>query len=111
MRCAIKMAQLHNIVHLSLPDNMLALEDARMLADLLKRNTPLRKLNLSTNQLDADCAALISNSLIYNNNLQLLDLSQNLLGDLGVYLLLTPIIRKQLQVKSIVNLTTPLIRD
>ena len=32
MRCAIKMAQLHNILFLSLPDNMLALEDARMLA-------------------------------------------------------------------------------
>ena len=69
MRCAIKMAQLHNILHLSLPDNMLALEDARMIADLIKRNTPLRKLNLSTNQLDADCAALIANSLIYNTNL------------------------------------------
>ena len=69
MRCAIKMAQLHNILHLSLPDNMLALEDARMIADLIKRNTPLRKLNLSINQLDADCAALIANSLIYNTNL------------------------------------------
>ena len=49
MRCAIKMAQLHNITYLSLPDNMLALEDARMISDLIKRNTPLRKLNLSTN--------------------------------------------------------------
>lgn len=49
MRCAIKMAQLHNILFLSLPDNMLALEDARMLAQLLKRNTPLRKLNLRDN--------------------------------------------------------------
>lgn len=96
MRCAIKMAQLHNILYLSLPDNMLALEDARMIADLIKRDTPLRKLNLSTNQLDADCAALISNSLIYNSNLQLLDLSKNMLGDLGVYLLLSPLIRKQL---------------
>ena len=84
-------------MHLSLPDNMLALEDARMIADLIKRDTPLRKLNLSTNQLDADCAALISNSLIYNKNLQLLDISKNLLGDFGVYLLLTPLIRKNLQ--------------
>ena len=75
---------------------MLALEDARMIADLIKRDTPLRKLNLSTNQLDADCAALISNSLIYNKNLQLLDISKNLLGDFGVYLLLTPLIRKNL---------------
>lgn len=51
----------------------------------------------ATNQLDADCAALISNSLIYNKNLQLLDISKNLLGDFGVYLLLTPLIRKNLQ--------------
>ena len=75
---------------------MLALEDARMIADLIKRNTPLRKLNLSMNQLDADCASLIANSLIYNQNLKLLDMSKNLLGDLGVYLLLTPIVRKHL---------------
>jgi hypothetical protein len=49
MRCAIKMAQIHNILHLSLPDNMLALDDTRMIADLVKRNTPLRNLNLKTN--------------------------------------------------------------
>lgn len=42
MRCAIKMAQIHKIIYLSLPDNMLALEDARMLAQMLKLNTPLR---------------------------------------------------------------------
>ncbi len=36
MRCAIKMAQIHNILHLSLPDNMLALEDSRMIAALIK---------------------------------------------------------------------------
>ena len=69
MRCAIKMTQIHNILHLSLPDNMLALEDTRMIADLVKRNTPLRRLNLQTNQLDADCAALIANALIYNSKL------------------------------------------
>ena len=96
MRCTIKMAQIHQILHLSLPDNMLALEDSRMIADLIRRNTPLRKLNLSQNQLDADCAALIANSLIYNKNLQLLDMSRNNLGDLGVYLLLTPLLRKHL---------------
>lgn len=96
MRCAIKMAQIHNILHLSLPDNMLALEDSRMLSDLIRRNTPLRKLNLSTNKLDADCAALLANALIYNSNLRLLDLSNNIFGDLGVYLILTPLIRKHL---------------
>ena len=69
MRCAIKMTELKNILYLSLPDNMLGLEDARMLSDLLMKNTPLRNLNLSTNSLDADCAALLANSLIYNSNL------------------------------------------
>lgn len=49
MRCAIKMSELNDIVHLSLPDNMLQLEDARMIADLLKKNTPLRHLNLAEN--------------------------------------------------------------
>ena len=90
---------------------MLALEDARMIAGLLKRNTPLRKLNLSTNQLDADCAALIANSLIYNGNLQFLDISQNVLGDLGAYLLLSPLIRKQLREQSIISASTPVIRE
>lgn len=96
MRCAIKMTELKNILYLSLPDNMLGLEDARMLSDLLMKNTPLRNLNLSQNSLDADCAALISNSLIYNSNLKLLDVSENCIGDLGVFILLTPIIRKEL---------------
>ena len=77
MRCAIKMTELKNILYLSLPDNMLGLEDARMLSDLLMKNTPLRNLNLSNNSLDADCAALIANSLIYNSNLKLLDVSEN----------------------------------
>ena len=90
---------------------MLALEDTRMISDLIKRDTPLRKLNLSANQLDADCAALIANSLIYNKNLRLLDISKNILGDFGVYLLLTPIIRKYLQEQGIVNKQTPTIRD
>ena len=75
MRCAIKMTEIRNIVHLSLPDNMLGLEDARMLSDLLITNTPLQKLDLSQNSLDADCADLIANALIYNSNLQVLDVS------------------------------------
>ena len=69
MRCAIKMTELRDILYLSLPDNLLGLEDTRMLSDLLMKNTPLRNLNLSTNSLDADCAALLANSLIYNSNL------------------------------------------
>ena len=96
MRCAIKMTELKDILYLSLPDNMLGLEDARMLSDLLIKNTPLRKLNLSRNSLDADCAALLANSLIYNSNLQFLDVSHNRIGDLGIFILLTPLIRKEL---------------
>lgn len=84
MRCAIKMTELQNIVHLSLPNNMLSLEDARMLADMINKNTPLKTLNLSQNELDADCAALIANALIYNSNLTVLNLKDNRLGDLGV---------------------------
>ena len=49
MRCAIKMTELKSILYLSLPDNMLGLEDTRMLSDLLIKNTPLRNLNLSKN--------------------------------------------------------------
>lgn len=47
MRNAIKMTELRNIMYLSLPDNMLGLEDARMLSDLLIKNTPLQKLDIS----------------------------------------------------------------
>ena len=96
MRCAIKMTELKNIMYLSLPDNMLGLEDARMLSDLLMKNTPLRNLNLSKNSLDADCAALLANSLIYNSNLKFLDVSHNMIGDLGVHIILRPLIRKEL---------------
>ena len=111
MRCAIKMTELKNILYLSLPDNMLGLEDSRMLSDLLMKNTPLRNLNLSKNSLDADCAALLANSLIYNSELQLLDVSENIIGDLGVFILLTPIIRKELQAQSITDKKTPIIPE
>ena len=111
MRCAIKMTELKNILFLSLPDNMLALEDARMLSDLLIKNTPLRNLNLSKNSLDADCAALLANSLIYNSNLQFLDVSNNMIGDLGVFILLAPLIRKELQLNSITGKKTPVIPE
>ena len=47
MRCAVKISELRNIVHLSLPDNMLGLEDSRMLSQLIIKNTPLKKLDLS----------------------------------------------------------------
>ena len=111
MRCAIKMTELKNIMYLSLPDNMLGLEDARMLSDLLIKNTPLRNLNLSKNSLDADCAALLANSLIYNSNLKFLDVSHNMIGDLGVFIILMPLIRKELQASSITEKKTPIIPE
>ena len=105
------MTELKNIMYLSLPDNMLGLEDARMLSDLLMKNTPLRNLNLSKNSLDADCAALLANSLIYNSNLKFLDVSHNMIGDLGVHIILRPLIRKELQALSITEKKTPVIPE
>jgi Ran GTPase-activating protein (RanGAP) involved in mRNA processing and transport len=75
MRCAIKTAELQGILHLSLPDNMLGLDDARMLSQMIRQNTPLKTLDLSCNQLDADCAALLGNALIYNGNLKIVNVS------------------------------------
>jgi hypothetical protein len=48
---------------------MLGLEDARMLSEMLRKDSPLKILNLRQNQLDADCAVLIANSLLHNKNL------------------------------------------
>jgi len=53
MRCAIKSVELCKIRHLSLPDNMLGLEEAKMIAAMIKVNPPLTTLNLETNNLDA----------------------------------------------------------
>lgn len=38
-------------------------------------------------------------------------MSKNVLGDLGVHFLITPLIRKHLQAMSIVALSTPTVRD
>lgn len=111
MRCAIKMTELQNIMHLSLPDNMLGLEDARMLADMISKNTPLKTLNLSQNDLDANCAALIANALVYNSNITVINVRDNRLGDLGVQLLIAPLIRKQLQLKEICFKEVPVFSD
>jgi hypothetical protein len=46
MRCAIKSVELLKITHLSLPDNMLGFEEAKMLAAMIKMDPPLRILNL-----------------------------------------------------------------
>lgn len=69
MRCAIKSVELCRIRHLSLPDNMLGLDAARMLAKMIKVNPPLTSLNLTKNNLDSDCAKLIGEALESNDNL------------------------------------------
>ena len=53
----------------------------------------------------------MANALIYNNNLEVLELSKNNLGDLGVYLILTPLIRKSLLDQSIVSKAVPILRE
>ena len=75
MRCAIKSVELCRIRHLSLPDNMLGLSEARMLAQMIRLNPPLQTLNLQINNLDADCAKLFGAALESNSNLQVLNLS------------------------------------
>lgn len=42
---------------------MLGLEEAKMLAAMIKVNPPLRTLNLEMNNLDAKCGKLIAQSL------------------------------------------------
>lgn len=69
MRCAIKSVELLKIIHLSLPDNMLGLEEAKMIAAMIKLNPPLRTLNLDHNNLDAQCGKLLANVLPQNTNL------------------------------------------
>ncbi len=46
MRCAIKSVELLKINYLSLPDNMLGLEEAKMIAAMIALNPPMKNLNL-----------------------------------------------------------------
>lgn len=93
MRCAIKSVELLKIRHLSLPDNMIGFEEAKMIASMIKMNPPLRTLNLEMNNLDAECAKLIAEALKFNSNLAILNISSNKLADLGVTFLLRPLIK------------------
>lgn len=96
MRCAIKSVELLKITHLSLPDNMLGYEEAKMLAAMIKIDPPLRTLNLEQNNLDAQCAKLIGKALKENTNLQVLNVSKNALSDLGINFLLQSQIKSRL---------------
>jgi Ran GTPase-activating protein (RanGAP) involved in mRNA processing and transport len=96
MRCAIKSVELLKITHLSLPDNMLGFEEAKMLAAMIRVNPPLRTLNLEINNLDAQCAKLIADALKSNSNLELINISKNKLSDLGINYLLQSLIKSRL---------------
>ena len=100
MRCAIKSVELLKIRHLSLPDNMLGPDEARLIAEMIKLDPPLRTLNLEMNNLDAECAKLIAEALKFNTNLSILNISKNKLADLGVTILLRPLIKARLQETS-----------
>jgi Ran GTPase-activating protein (RanGAP) involved in mRNA processing and transport len=97
MRCAIKSVELLRIRHLSLPDNMLGHEEAKLIAAMIKMDPPLRTLNLEMNNLDAECAKLIADALKYNSNLAILNISKNKLSDLGVTILLCPLIKARIK--------------
>jgi Ran GTPase-activating protein (RanGAP) involved in mRNA processing and transport len=96
MRGAIKSVELLKIRHLSLPDNMLGADEAKLIAEMIKLDPPLRTLNLEMNNLDADCAQLIAEALKFNTNLAILNISKNKLADLGVTTLLRPLIKARL---------------
>jgi Ran GTPase-activating protein (RanGAP) involved in mRNA processing and transport len=109
MRCAIKSVELLRIRHLSLPDNMLGFEEAKMIAAMIKMNPPLRTLNLELNNLDADCAKLIAESLKFNSNLAVLNISKNKLADLGVNYLFRPLIKARMLEINKAKIKTPVI--
>lgn len=111
MRCAIKSVELLKIQHLSLPDNMLGIEEAKMLAGMIKVNPPLRTLNLEMNNLDAHCGQLLAAALKQNTNLQMLNISKNKLSDVGVNCLFQSLIESRLvildkELKSLKNQET-----
>ncbi len=51
LRCAIKCIDLLKMVKVDLSDNLLEFEDAKKLAGVIKKNPPLRKLKLRSNNL------------------------------------------------------------
>jgi Ran GTPase-activating protein (RanGAP) involved in mRNA processing and transport len=86
-----------NVLHLNLPDNLLRCHDIKLIANMLKKNPPLRILNLSYNNFDYECAEVLGDSLIDNTRLKSLDLAFNRLGDIGIRNLLYPMIKLSLK--------------
>ena len=92
IRCAVKMTNLLNVMHLSLPDNLLGFKEAQIISSMIRKNPQLRILNLSYNSFDHESGRIIGDALLRNSNLQALDISYNRLGDLGVRNLIYPIL-------------------
>lgn len=97
VRCALKSCELLKILHLSLPDNMIGEKEIADIAYVLKKNTPLKVLNLSNNVIDPKAALLLSEALSSNSNLRELDLSCNKLGNAGVAILAELFVKQKLQ--------------
>ena len=105
IRCAIKSVELLNILHMSLPDNMISNNETKMLAHMIQQNPPLVTLNVSNNNLDAECAIILAESLKFNDRLKILNLEKNKLGDKGILELLKPLIKQKFDLFSRANKT------
>jgi Ran GTPase-activating protein (RanGAP) involved in mRNA processing and transport len=69
IRCGIKSVELLDLQHLSLPDNMLSINEAKMIAKMLEKNPPLKSLNLHKNKLNYECGKFLGQALAKNSNL------------------------------------------
>ena len=77
VRCALKSCELFQILHLSLPDNMIGEKEMMDIAYVVSRDTPLKTLNLSDNAVDAKSAVILATALGMNSHLLELDLRNN----------------------------------
>jgi Ran GTPase-activating protein (RanGAP) involved in mRNA processing and transport len=67
------------------------------IAYVLSIDTPLRSLDISKNVVDARASVILANSLRTNSHLRKLDLRENKLGNAGIAVLLEPFIQQQIR--------------
>lgn len=67
------------------------------IAYVLSIDTPLRSLDISKNVVDARASVILANSLKTNSHLRKLDLRENKLGNAGIAVLLEPFIQQQIR--------------
>lgn len=77
LRCSLKAVELLNIVYLNLSDNILKYQDAKKIAEAIRRNKSLKSLNLSNNELDHNSAKELADALQENEGLIELNLYKN----------------------------------